>query len=329
MTNDSPPTISGSATWGSTLTSTTGSWSPLIPGSPVDYQRQWFRCPDATTPLTCSEIPGATGVQYTLVKADVGERIRVEVVASAGALDSASEFSDPTAPVTENPPNNSVAPSFSGEAEQGKTLTRTSYGSWGNPAPTGYSRQWLRCNAAGGACAAIAGATGDGYALVATDVGKTIRLLVRATGPYGSAQAASAPSALVVKPSAPTPSTPKRRRARRLKPFPRILVQGSLSPRGALFRQVVVKGPRNVTVRVRCRGRGCPYRSRSYRMRHRKLRLRSLERNFSSGAVIEVRVVRRGRVGKYTRIRIRRGRVPARLDRCLNPGSSRPRRCAK
>ncbi len=329
MTNDSPPTVSGSATWGSALTSTTGSWSPLIPGSTIAYERQWLRCEDATI-ISCSAIPGATSVHYTLVHSDVGKRIRVEVTASAGALDSASAVSDPTAVIVENPPDNHGPPTFSGDAEQGSLLVRASYGTWSSPTPTAYTLQWLRCNSAGGACAAIAGATDDNYGIAAADVGHRIRLRVRASGPYGTSEAVSGASAVVVKPTnTPPPGvTPKkRRRAKRLSPFPRIVVAGALSPAGAFFRRVIVKGPRNVTVRVRCRGRGCPYRHRSYRMRRRKLRLRSLERNFRSGAVIELRVVKRGRVGKYTRIRIRRSHVPNRVDRCLNPGSSRPRKC--
>jgi hypothetical protein len=320
-----PPTVAGAARWGATLSSTPGGWTALV--FPVTgYQRQWQRC----TTSSCVDIAGATGATYTLTGADVGRRVRIRVYAvnDAGPSDQPA-YSNQTAVVVEDPPNNGGPPTFSGEAREGEALTRASYGSWSSPTPTGYALQWLRCDTTGGACSAIAAATTDGYQLTAADVGKRIRLRVSATGPYGDAQALSGSSAVVEKKGSSAPGSTGKRRARRLSPFPRILVQGALSPRGALFHQVVVKGPRNVTVRVRCRGHGCPYRSRSYRMRRRKLRLRSLERNFSSGAVIELRVVKRGRVGKYTRIRIRRGHVPSRVDRCLNPGSSRPRRCGK
>jgi hypothetical protein len=322
-TNDSPPTVTGPARWGATLGSTTGSWSS---GPPItSYARQWLRC--TTTALaSCAFIPGATGTSYGPVGADVGNRIRIRVDAS-NTLGTNTAYSAPTAVVTDDPPDNSTKPSFSGNAREGDVLSRTSYGSWRSPSPTGYSLQWFRCDTGGAACAAVAGAIGDRYDLTGADVGRTIRLRVRATGPYGSADSLSDPSPVVVKRTLPPPEPSKPPRPRRLSPFPRIVVAGSLSPVGAVFRQVVVKGPRNVSVQVRCRGGGCPYRRHTYRMRRRKLRIRSLERRFRSGTVIELRVVKRGRVGKYTRIRIRRGRVPARLDRCLNPGSSRPRKC--
>jgi hypothetical protein len=240
--------------------------------------------------------------------------------------------------ISDDPPDNTARPSFTGTARVDEFLTLTSYGSWRDPTPTGYSRQWLRCGSSGNGCSDISGATGDSYRLESVDVGHTIRLHVRATGPYGSGQADSNASAVVAArpvpttpppPAAPSPpaTPPKPRKPRRISPFPRILLVGSVSSTGTLFSQVVVKGPRGVTVRVRCRGGGCPYGSRRYAMRSRKLRLRSLERRFRAGAVIEFRVTRQARIGKYTLIRIRRHRVPGRLDRCLDPGAATPRRC--
>ena len=64
-------------------------------------------------------------------------------------------------------------------------------------------------------------------------------------------------------------------------------------------------------------------------MRRRRLRIRALERAYRAGASISFRITRRGYVGKYTRVRIRAGRVPARMDRCLVPGKRRPRRCGR
>jgi hypothetical protein len=59
----------------------------------------------------------------------------------------------------------------------------------------------------------------------------------------------------------------------------------------------------------------------------REVRLRHLQGSYRAGAVIEVRVTKRGWIGKYTRIVVRRGKPPARRDLCLFPGSSRPRTC--
>jgi hypothetical protein len=42
---------------------------------------------------------------------------------------------------------------------------------------------------------------------------------------------------------------------------------------------------------------------------------------------LELFVRQRGKVGKYTRFTIRGGKPPARVDRCLMPGTRRPVRC--
>jgi hypothetical protein len=300
---------------GHTLQGHPGDWQTLT--SIHGYSYRWCR----VSGLSCTTL--ASGPTYTIPAPVIGARIKL-VVTATDDVGSTDAESDPTAPVAANPPNATAPPTMSGTAREGERLTRSSYGSWTDPSPSSYSVQWLRCNSAGAACVAIAGASDDGYGVAAADVGHRIRLRVIATGPYGSGSALSAATSAIGKRPA---ARAKPKKPKRLSPFPRIVVAGSLSSAGAIFRRVTVKGPRNVTVRVRCRGHGCPYRSRSYRMRTRKLRVRSLERRFSSGVMIEVRVVKKGRVGKYTRIRIRRGRIPSRVDRCLNPGSSRPRKC--
>lgn len=45
------------------------------------------------------------------------------------------------------------------------------------------------------------------------------------------------------------------------------------------------------------------------------------------GAVVRISITKRGAIGKYTRLRIRKGRPPSRIDRCLLPGGTRPVRC--
>ncbi|MGZ6668377.1 MAG: Ig-like domain repeat protein [Solirubrobacteraceae bacterium] len=65
--NISPPSISGVAQQGQTLTEAHGSWS----GNPTSYRYQWDACGSAG----CADIPGATGSSYTLTAADVGKNI--------------------------------------------------------------------------------------------------------------------------------------------------------------------------------------------------------------------------------------------------------------
>lgn len=91
--NTSPPTISGQAVEGQTLTATTGTWTG---STPMNFSFQWQRCDQSG--LNCQNIAGATGQSYTLTAADVGFTIRVLVTAQ-NANGSSSAASAPTAPV--------------------------------------------------------------------------------------------------------------------------------------------------------------------------------------------------------------------------------------
>lgn len=99
-------------------------------------------------------------------------------------------------------PVNTALPTLSGAAQQGQTIATTN-GSW-NGSPTSYTYVWSRCDPNGASCTAIAGATSATYVPTSTDVGQTLRTTVTATNGGGSAQATSAPSAVVSSPTAPT-----------------------------------------------------------------------------------------------------------------------------
>ena len=93
-------------------------------------------------------------------------------------------------------PANTAAPTVTGTTLQGQMLT-ASAGSWSGSTPMMYGYQWLRCNASGGACTNVSGATEASYALAAADVGATIRVRVTATNSAGSATADSGATAAV------------------------------------------------------------------------------------------------------------------------------------
>jgi PKD repeat protein len=118
-----------------------------------------------------------------------------------------------------------------------------------------------------------------------------------------------------------------RRTARLLSPFPIVRVSGLFARRRTRITLLAIRVPRGSRVTVRCHGRSCPYRGRSFRPRHHTARLRSLERWLRVGTRIELLVRKRGTVGKYTSLRIRPGRPPSRRDLCVKPHAHRPSRC--
>jgi serine protease AprX len=103
------------------------------------------------------------------------------------------------------PPSNPIVPTIAGSALVGSTLT-ASDGTWtGSPALT---RQWRRCDASGGGCADIAGATAGTYALSSVDAGSTVRVAVTGVGASGTTVGTSAQTATVVNPNAPANVVP-------------------------------------------------------------------------------------------------------------------------
>ncbi|MGH2999214.1 MAG: hypothetical protein ACRDNM_07920, partial [Gaiellaceae bacterium] len=98
-------------------------------------------------------------------------------------------------------PANTATPTISGTPQESSTLT-ASTGTWSN-SPTSYAYSWGRCDANGDNCAAISGATANTYSAQSADVGHSLRVTVTATNADGSADATSAPTAVVSSASAP------------------------------------------------------------------------------------------------------------------------------
>jgi fibronectin type 3 domain-containing protein len=91
------------------------------------------------------------------------------------------------------PPANTAAPTISGTALYGQTVSADP-GSWSGTEPLAYAYQWRRCDATGGSCVDIAGATAQTYTLGSADVGFTLRVQVTASNTAGSASASSDPA---------------------------------------------------------------------------------------------------------------------------------------
>ncbi|MGN6377358.1 MAG: FlgD immunoglobulin-like domain containing protein [Gaiellales bacterium] len=95
---------------------------------------------------------------------------------------------------TATAPANTTAPSISGTAQVGQTLSVTR-GTWtGSPAPT-VTDQWQRSTPSG--WTTISGATGSSYTLVSADQGATLRVAETATNSVKSVTANSAPTVTV------------------------------------------------------------------------------------------------------------------------------------
>jgi alpha-tubulin suppressor-like RCC1 family protein len=194
-TVEEPPAISGSGLVGDALTAIVGDWS----GEALTYTYQWERCGEGGE--GCSAISGATASSYTLSGADAGSAVRVLVTAADGGGSTAT----PSPPVTVSAATllEVAAPSISGEAELGQTLSADP-GIWTGEESIVYTYQWQRCNEKGEACANVTGATESGYTAAAADVGDTLKVAVTASGLAGTGAASSAPTPVVMtEPMAP------------------------------------------------------------------------------------------------------------------------------
>jgi hypothetical protein len=192
------PFVSGRALVGAALTANPGTWTDPS----ASFAFSWQRC-DANG--SCSSIDGATGNTYSPTPADLGQKLRVEVTATGANGASATADSDAVGPVTKPAPVPTSAPSVGGTPTVSSTLSGNA-GTWSDP-DAAINFQWQRCDAGGGSCTAIGGATGQNYTLTGDDLGSQIRLEVTASNGGGSRVADSATVGPVTLPSAPVSTT--------------------------------------------------------------------------------------------------------------------------
>jgi len=147
------PAVSGTPKVGRTLTVRAAGWTP---GTSFSYR--WLR---GGTP-----IGGATGSTYTLVAADAGKTLVVEV---SGELAGYTTVTKASAAVTVEGVLTAKKPTVVGSVRVGSRIAAKP-GSW--TTGTSFSYQWLR----GGK--AIRGATKARYTVVKADVGKKISVRV-------------------------------------------------------------------------------------------------------------------------------------------------------
>ena len=274
-----------------------------------------------------------------------GTRRRRRAAIVAGVILASVTASAYAATITERP-------SISGNPAPGSELT-ASTGAW-TPGTTPGEYVWLRCNASGAACLGISGACGRRYQVRTADEGH--RLRVRLTVDDGQPATADSDATQEIKAlpyqetvlgndtcvkvatqqpgqgtftsgeqtgggSTPAPDTS----LKFIDPFPVVRVAGRFKGKRTTLTRVTVKTPRGTRLRSTCDGRSCPWRRRA--IAARTIRIRSLQRAYRPKTTIEIRVTQAKKIGKYTRIRTRRGKAPTRVDRCLMPGKKTPVRC--
>lgn len=160
LVNTKAPAISGTPKVGSTLTASPGSWDPA--GATLAYQ--WLQ--DGVA------ISGATTSTLTPKRAQTGRSITVRVTASSVGYPATSATSTATPAVASRALASTTAPSISGEARVGGTLS-ASPGAWA-PAPDSVRYQWRSGRIP------VAGATGPTLAVEPALVGKPVSVAVTA-----------------------------------------------------------------------------------------------------------------------------------------------------
>lgn len=208
-------------------------------------------------------------------------------------------------------------------------------------------------------CSEIDGATTDSYQVADADVGQRLRVFLLVRSGDGSAWAYSPATDVVEEPPPspePTPSptptpapeptpapapapvlTPQvpagavlpthatKPKPRMMRPAPKVRIRGRTTPGGARITLLSVTAPRGAAISISCVGRSCPI--KRWAKATMVTRIARFERVLAAGTKLTIRVTKPGRIGKYTQIVIRALKPPQRRDRCLNPGSSRPRAC--
>ena len=120
-----------------------------------------------------------------------------------------------------------------------------------------------------------------------------------------------------------------------MQPFPVVRIAGTRSRGRVRLKALTVQAPRGAGVTVTCTGKGCPLRSQARVVPTPKskgsvvpsLAFPRFERWLPAGTSLVVRVTHAGQMGKYTRFAVRRGKLPARTDACLNATEPNPVPC--
>jgi hypothetical protein len=117
-----------------------------------------------------------------------------------------------------------------------------------------------------------------------------------------------------------------------MQPFPVVKILSTDTPSGIKLRLLRVQAPAGAQIAVTCRNRGCPVKSLKRLAKPARASVPAyvfsrFERSLRAGVVLEIRVSKAGEIGKYTKLVVRRGNLPQRVDLCLDPAAVKPIAC--
>jgi len=197
LSNEAPPSISGTARDGELLSLDRGSWQGL---STTTYTTTWSAC--AHDGSQCSVLAGQNADTLLLAPADVGKTFK----ASVTAADWKSRVTEETLLTAIVAPKATARPELRGGAEEGQMLVSTE-GQWNGASALTLKFYWYRC--CEGACLLVSSGADPGYLIAAADVGCTLRAQVGAAA-SGSAETLSdlsePSSPVTANPAAPSPT---------------------------------------------------------------------------------------------------------------------------
>lgn len=112
-----------------------------------------------------------------------------------------------------------------------------------------------------------------------------------------------------------------------LTPFPIVRLRGAADKRGVRISLLTVRAPAAARVSIYCTGRRCPRKRVVITARRALVRARQFEKRLRSRTILRIYVTKPGYIGKYTRFRLLKNRLPQRVDRCVTTPGAKPRPC--
>jgi hypothetical protein len=299
--------ISGSAVVGQRLTVSNGTWTGP---SGTSLGRQWLRCSTSST-TDCDWISNATSTQYTLTTSDKGNWIRLALYAYYGN-DWDYAISNATAVIAAAPtPTPTPTPTPAKTPTPTPTPTRTP-----TPTPT------------------PAKTTAPVISPTPTPVATPTDSFNSTDAPPAGGQPSGDPIAAPVAQPSPAAThktqkaaAKKKAKPKMIKPYPTVRISGRVTKTGADVALLTVRAPRGVRITLTCEGSGCPLRevAQATSLFH----IQQFERELRAGTKLTITVTKPNHITKVTTIMIRKGKGPARSDKCERPGETKLIACPK